>query len=843
MQTALFAPLALSLLAPSSLGQLAHIQGRTPSAGGERGIETKALFGRLHSPLPPSILQFSSNPGVAAGDLDEDGRPDLVMTERFGSVTVTFAVYDTLLLNRGLGVFERQAAAFPEPSRGTRVRLRDFSGDGKTDVLFGPDGLNEPSELKWHVSLGGGHFLDRTCDLPVGPYLGADTADLNGDGSEDIFFVGTSGPGLLLNDGNGGFALSAVSVFPPSAHFIFADAELDGDIDLFVRDSLNGAEETLLLANDGSGDFVNAGAMPTLLGEGRFLGEDVDGDGDPDLVSFDGVHYNDGSGSFPTSIVLDSPPSFNPFATSRPIFSDVDGDGNGDLVSANRLYISDGSGGFIESSSRLPARLAEHRFGDAATIDYDGDGDEDLVVGSGRSSFAPAAVLQERIVLINDGSGEFFDSSELTSEGDFVPGEIGDLDLDGFPDGVSSYSYKRGDGTGRYGDSISLGLPEGLTVNATELCDLDGERGSEVVVGLSGIAPPFSSGVHILRAQAPYPSVSFELERTDLSGVFSSLAVGDLDGDGDADVVAASENEPSQDNLFLENNGSGQLSRTQSFKLSPLPSKRLRQVQLVDLDGDLDLDLVVNESDFTLATFRNDGRGGFERFAASGVPVLGGGEILADDVDADGDVDWLFRGAFELRLFLRGPRNRFIEDSTRVAGMPVDGIQLVDIDLDGDLDLAGLLVFLNDGSAHFSQLVVNPPLSIPSARYRDLDGDGDYDLASPEIRQNLTRHLSWRNLPRIGEPLILDLSGPPGSAWILEHARGLLPIRGTGVPALDPATKVVVASGVLDLQGRASIHLAVPPNPSLVGTTSYFLAEFAPTRTVTNVEKAVWSDI
>jgi hypothetical protein len=114
-----------------------------------------------------------------------------------------------------------------------------------------------------------------------------------------------------------------------------------------------------------------------------------------------------------------------------------------------------------------------------------------------------------------------------------------------------------------------------------------------------------------------------------------SLVAGDLDGDGDVDLVSAS----STDNTvaWYENYGGGSFSAKRKITYD---AKGARIVTLGDVDGDAVLDIVyASYYDNTLAWFRNDGAGGFGAARVISDAVDEGQGVAAADLDGDGDID------------------------------------------------------------------------------------------------------------------------------------------------------------------------------------------------------------
>jgi hypothetical protein len=130
------------------------------------------------------IAQGSLTPKViAAGDLDGDGWPDLVMDDAGTGMAV--------LLNRGDGTFGPPTTyAFAEEVRS--IAIGDLNGDGTSDVVFGGYSFND---LGVFFNLGGGTFAPAArWDLTNNPWTVA-LGDLNGDGHLDIAVAVTGASG------------------------------------------------------------------------------------------------------------------------------------------------------------------------------------------------------------------------------------------------------------------------------------------------------------------------------------------------------------------------------------------------------------------------------------------------------------------------------------------------------------------------------------------------------------------------------------------------------------------------------------------------------------------------
>ena len=222
------------------------------------------------------------------------------------------------------------------------------------------------------------------------------------------------------------------------------------------------------------------------------------------------------------------------------------------------------------------------------------------------------------------------------------------------------------------------------------------------------------------------------------------VAVGDLDGDGDLDLLLAVE---FGQNRLLLNDGAG-VFRDATTGRVPVASHDSEDIALEDFDGDGDLDaVIVSEDDRTNELYVNDGSA---RFSAGTLPVAGiSNAVVAGDVDGDGDPDLVIgnAGAEALLLNVDGT---WIDASAQLPaaarGVTQD-VELGDVDGDGDLDILvanedGNRLLLNDGSGTFTDGTEQWIPSRAAAEetregdLADVDGDGDLDVFFANTRSS-----------------------------------------------------------------------------------------------------------
>jgi hypothetical protein len=170
-----------------------------------------------------------------------------------------------------------------------------------------------------------------------------------------------------------------------------------------------------------------------------------------------------------------------------------------------------------------------------------------------------------------------------------------------------------------------------------------------------------------------------------------------VDADGDLDVVVGNWHiplppNPQQQSLLLLNDGAGVLSEAPPGQLPP-DLVATAAVELGDLDGDGDLDLItVHAQGSPDSLYLNDGTGSF--VLVSLLPGTGSSasyDVVFGDLDDDGDLDVIVGRRNQTNVFLRNDGSSgFTDVSATVQSQVVDatvGLALADVDGDQDLDV------------------------------------------------------------------------------------------------------------------------------------------------------------
>ena len=282
-----------------------------------------------------------------------------------------------------------------------------------------------------------------------------------------------------------------------------------------------------------------------------------------------------------------------------------------------------------------------------------------------------------------------------------------------------------------------------LTVESSSALDWETNvnfRSARLVVpavGRSGftLLPESATGIAFTNHLA---DLSAALNQIRMNG--SGVALGDVDGDGWCDIYLCRLEGPNQ---LYRNLGNWKFTDVTGSAGVACDGQSSTGAAFADLDGDGDLDLIVNSIDHGTRLFFNDGAGRFtERSNPAMQRPAGGMSLALADVDGDGDLD----------LYIANYRTNTIR-STGLSVLVVNGKRVIRPEDRDHLEFTpqGLLLehaeadvlYLNDGRGNFTPVPWTngifrdedgkPLAAAPrdwglSAMFRDIDGDGAPDL-------------------------------------------------------------------------------------------------------------------
>ncbi|MFO0660875.1 MAG: FG-GAP-like repeat-containing protein [Polyangiaceae bacterium] len=351
--------------------------------------------------------------------------------------------------------------------------------------------------------------------------------------------------------------------------------------------------------------------------------------------------------------------------------------------------------------------------------DIDGDGHLDIAFANG-GGYYTAGDAQPTVVYRNKGDGTFEDVSSWLGSDTRRLRQVALADIDGDGD-------------------LDVYLPDGYGLNGDK--------------------------VFVQTAAGQFADQSTSLLPAGLASHAGAAHFGDLDGDGDLDLVvtdwgtAPSNFGADGDTVHLYlNDGSGKLTEGAASAIpAPIPGADGNtpiDIDVADVDGDFDLDVIVNDRNGQSRLWLNDGHASFTDVSSSNHPPKNGPytyNVELCDIDGDGDLDMLLDNAganypngHSSQVLVNDGQGKFTDETeARISNEPSsddNAVKCLDIDDDGDFDLivASLSnpsekLLINDGTGHFTfedggfPDADDPTLGIDVG---DLDGDGILDVVT-----------------------------------------------------------------------------------------------------------------
>ena len=270
-----------------------------------------------------------------------------------------------------------------------------------------------------------------------------------------------------------------------------------------------------------------------------------------------------------------------------------------------------------------------------AAGDFNGDGLADLAVVSHGGPTQQGGVA----VLLASPSGSFGAPSYSDPEqndGAFDGVLLGDVNGDGHTDAVTCFAgggvYERLASSGGLGSKNDTMLFENVTNSMTNwaLADVNSDGRADLVVGGQKFALSYTIAVFYAGQDGSFSQGTL----LDALDQLDAIAVGDVNGDGVADIVAATYSDVE---VFL---GDGAGSTAQKPIATPYPANvgKFGAVTMADLNGDGRQDLVVASGSQAFALY-GDGTGGFSNGGDVGALDLSTETVLVADFNADGRLD------------------------------------------------------------------------------------------------------------------------------------------------------------------------------------------------------------
>ena len=696
---------------------------------------------------------------VALVDLNRDGRLDLVSADfrddrisiLLGQSGGTFGAASAVLVG-----------STPAPaSRGSRpwnLATGDLNADGRPDVVTVNCNSLDVSVL---LGDGNGGVLPKT-DYPVATGAqdcpkGIAIGDLNRDGKADLAVAIEVGHSLKIMPGSGDGSFgeaTEIPGIPDTARPSFvtaADTNRDGILDLFVADPTSAA--ILEFRGQGNGTFAapvshSVGVDPVGIAVG-----DINRDGIPDMITANqGV---DGPGNFGNLSVLlgTADGNFSAGATIEPslkvrsvVLADVDADGILDVVTGN---------GVSDAVSVLPG-IGDGSFGTRVTMatgfnangvavaDLNRDGLPEIATANqgfiGQVTPHDVSILKNLSVKPSAGTVQRSATSATGANPSSVASS--DIDRDGILDLIvanrdsNDLSVLKGTRDAAvFGAQTRVALPAGITAPTfVTVGDYNRDGKQDIAVaGTGGMALMLGSG-----------DGSFATRRTFADKSVSAVALADVDGNGMPDIVMAN---PAEDTVTVyRRRASGNLFPAATYAVGDEPVA----LKVADLNRDGRLDIAVaNRSGNTVSVLNQLRTRRFQLGAQS--PAVGTSPQALEIADFNGDgrldIAVANHDSSNVSILLRARRAGFRAAVAYDAGAKVTALTSVDLNLDGVLDLAmtsdegaarRLRILFGRRTGTFGPAVgVAAGGTLPALASGDFNGNGVPDLAIASGPTNL----------------------------------------------------------------------------------------------------------
>jgi hypothetical protein len=782
------------------------------------GGPNPATPGEHYTPLAPGT-EVVIPPGASSATVNVDALGPVLGDDRTLLLRLTDA--------RGFNPVPRfNSTALNFPIAGSLPRsmtVTDLNGDGRRDIVTGNDLSLSISVL---LSEEGGFARAVTYPVPDGAplayFVAVAVGDVTGDGVPDLVAAGfnTDFIRVFAGDGTGNFteapAIALDSADIPTS-IALADVNRDRRPDIVVTIG-SYAQVRVLLARKGGG-FGRGATFPTGRGPRALAIADLEGDGDLDLLTANEVTADvsmlagNGTGSFARPRSIATGPGTIPVSVAA---GDVNGDGQPDIVSSNHVttrpgapatvsvMIGDGEGGFAAAQQYTVGQGAGELDidppGQIAIDDVTGDGRADIAVTlpvanliallAGTRSGEPAAVVRFPVAagpqaiaiadVTGDGEADVVSSNAVAASVSVVPGDGagnvgfgGNVEAGAFPHSVVAADFD-GDGdpdaavANAFSDSLSVLTNDGTgafarsdyAVGATPTWVIAGDVDGNGTVDL--VAASFGGGsVSVLRGDGGGGFATAVHHSVGESQSPYAVAAADVNADGWLDIATANTNLSDEGVSLLLGDGAGGFAEPIPLEVGPALLHDPRSIALADVTGDGHVDLLTaNSVGSNLSLLAGDGTGAF----ASAVYLTAGeGPVVVEvaDVTGDGvaDIVSLDHTAQTVSTLAGDGAGGFAEPAHHSiyspAGTPCTtdpnavcpwawGMSVHDVNNDGRLDIIAantavntVSVLTNDGSGGFPSFESFHTGAAPrSVAVADADGDGNPDLITANQDNN-----------------------------------------------------------------------------------------------------------
>jgi len=766
--------------------------------------------------LDSSTYFFDYHPGsIAIIDMDGDGKADIV-TNSYGNIAIMRNTATAGTITSGSLAAPAEFAAIGSNDGTGSMVVSDLDGDGKPDIAIA-DGW-EDAEVYKNNSVPGTLNFGPAIDFYVGSQpWGIVSVDIDGDGKPDLATVNfgdntlsilrnTSTPGTINSSSFAAPMVFATRNWPWS--ITTGDFDGDGKPDLAITsegdetayDPLSQA--VIIFRNTATTGTIDTNSLVSETDpienfnySGYIAAGDLDGDGKADLIALNwgttslsilrndplylpptittvspnidsagttvtitGTNFNVNAANdivyfgavqatvnaaSATSLTVTVPTSagYAPITVNNTLHGLTAFSPQSFLPDFNNIAYVPGTVNFDSPVSFVDSSGIYYQ--SVVMADLDGDGKPDMIVLGGS-----VAIYRNISVSGSITSGSFAAPIEISASGNIVT--AGDIDGDGKPDLVicnGSYPIQLLHNTSTPG-SISFGAPVsfylnyGDIVSSVAIGDIDGDGKPDVTFGTAdwgniGVFQNIST-VGTIDSNSLEPAVDYYYNYV---STYDGIAISDIDGDGKPDVVCT-DNANSQITVFrnicLPGNFTNAFAQPVTFATGNQPNG----IVTTDIDGDGKPDIAAaNMADNTISLLRNISTPGTISFESQVVLLFTGmvQYIATGDFDGDGKPD----------LALANISNNTIS-VLRNTSVP------------GTINTSSFATQINFATGNFA--TGNAPAAIFAG---DVDGDGKADLININIGGSYGSVSVLRNDPLLTFPtitLVSPIADSPGTS-------------------------------------------------------------------------------
>ena len=390
-------------------------------------IDATMLAGKVDFSVSPS----TGPRAVALGDIDGDGKPDLVVANS-GSGEIRILRNTAVAGGLNSGSFSTPGNSYPAGSTPAGLALGDLDSDGDLDVV-----VSDSSGGKIYIWRNGSSpgNIDSTSmtSITVGTTpFGIAINDLDIDGRPDIVVANKGSNNISILENNGSLAFAKTDYGTGSGPVdVIAQSDLDGD-DLPDVVSVNNGSASVFLNTSFLGllGMFSPVSVPLGTGSCAIVSFDLNADNLDDIIasnqsgnSVSLVRNTSTLGTIQFAAKVDIGAGTNPFRIG---LADFEGDGKPDVVLANRSVDSISimrnaavAGSFTSTSLAAPVRFAVGSSPSGLALgDIDGDGKTDIVTANAGS--ADLSVLRNKAVRVIAEAGNDSTSAVPMSIGETV---------------------------------------------------------------------------------------------------------------------------------------------------------------------------------------------------------------------------------------------------------------------------------------------------------------------------------------------------------------------------------------------------------------------------------------